>query len=138
MTNVTKTNAGERDEAGFTLIEMIVALAILAVALGTLLAAFSQDFARQRLERSSLEARMLAQSMLASTDRVAAPSTRSGVTADGFSWTIAAEPYGNDEDRAAWRFAPVAVTATVAWRDSGFIHRVTLLSLRAPERSQTP
>jgi general secretion pathway protein I len=124
-------------QRGFTLIEMIVALAILSVALGVLLGAFSQDMDHQRLTRAQMHARMLAQSLLEQSnlrDQVQ-PGTRHGVTQDGAIWAVTVAPYGTDEDRKAWPGLPVQVTATVDWSLDGHAHRVSLTTLRMAPQS---
>jgi general secretion pathway protein I len=121
--------AGRED--GFTLVEMIVALAILGIALATLFAAFAQGLERERLNRSQAKARWLAQTLLDGAhagDRLSPGSTH-GVTADGLSWTLTTAPYGTPEDRKAWAFAPARLTVQVAWAQDGHTHQLALSTL---------
>ncbi len=130
-----------RDAAeGFTLIEMIVALAILSISLGVLFGAFSQDMDRQRLNRAQLGARLLAQALLdqSAVSDAQTIGNRHGVAPDGLSWTVAAAPYGGPDDRKAWRAAPARVTATVEWSFDGCPHRVTLTTLRFLHKDEAP
>jgi prepilin-type N-terminal cleavage/methylation domain-containing protein len=120
-----------RGEEGFTLIEMIVSLAILAIALGVLFGAFSQEFERQRLSAKQMQARTLAQSLLDESRGGAQPGTRDGVSPEGFSWRVTASPYGDAVARKAWRFAAALVTADVRFDLDGAEHHVTLTTLRA-------
>ncbi|MEI9988940.1 MAG: type II secretion system protein [Rhizomicrobium sp.] len=119
-------------EVGFTLIEMIVSLAILSIALGVLLAAFSQDLDRQQLSRKQTEARLFATALLDESTSAGAenPIAKQGVAGDGLSWSLGVAPYGSDADRKAWRFAPAQVTATVQWRMNGRAYGLSLRTLR--------
>jgi general secretion pathway protein I len=130
-----------RDSAeGFTLIEMIVALAILSISLGVLFGAFSQDMDRQRLNRTQMSARLLAQALLNQSAVSDAQTTgvRHGVSPDGLSWTVAVTPYGERDDRRAWRATPAGMTATVEWSLDGHRHHVALTTLRFMHRDESP
>jgi len=109
-----------RANDGFTLLEVLLALTILSISLGVLFAIFSQSLERARTNRSEMQARVLAQSLLEQTS--AAGLVHAGVfhgrDHDGLSWTLRVEPYGSAEDRAAWHVVPVTVSATVAWSDA--------------------
>ena len=115
-----------RADAGFTLIEMIVALVILSIAFGTLLTAFSAHMDRIALNQSQDKTRQLALSLLARDGDGGTP--RRGTTPDGFAWEISSASYGGDADRAAWRFAAEQVTVTVTWHAA--VHGVSLSTLR--------
>jgi general secretion pathway protein I len=121
-------------EEGFTLIEMIVALAILGIALATLLAAFSQGLERQRYERTQTRARWLAESVLqtARAESRLAPGVTQGAAADGMRWVLTVAPYGSAADRKAWAFAPVRLIAEVDWTLDGRNHRLSVATLGAP------
>jgi general secretion pathway protein I len=125
-------------ERGFTLIEMIVSLAILSIALGVLFAAFSQDMTRQRLTEDETAARVEAQSVLARSlaDPPRAPGRASGETADGLRWTLSVAPYGGIEDQKAWAFTPMQVTARVDWSVDGRDRSLSLTTLRAMPRAK--
>jgi prepilin-type N-terminal cleavage/methylation domain-containing protein len=118
-------------EAGFTLIEMIVSLAILGIALGVLFAGFSQVLDRQRLNDAQMRARLLATSLLDETTAAGdlKPAVKKGITADGLAWSVAITPYGDADDQKAWRFTPAHVTVTVTWSLDGQSHDVTLRTL---------
>jgi general secretion pathway protein I len=111
------------DEAGFTLLEVLVALAILSVSLATLLGIFSMNLDRARQSEAEMGARTLAQSLIAQTDVVIDPKlgSRSGRADGGFSWRVDLKP-----------FAPAlaSVSASVMWQGSGGNRSLTLYSLR--------
>ena len=128
------------DEQGFTLIEMIVALAILSIALGTLFAGFAQGFERQRLNAEQRQARVLAERLLqeSGTSSPLREGATRGVAAGGLHWAVLVKPFGDPVDRKAWLFAPVQVTARVAWTMDGQDHAVELTTLRAPPAEAKP
>jgi general secretion pathway protein I len=83
-----------RRQRGFTLIEIIVALAILAVALTALFQAFSSGLQATTATERQAAAVMLARSLL---DRIGediplAPGEKTGVSDDGQRWSIAIAP----------------------------------------------
>jgi general secretion pathway protein I len=80
--------------SGFTLIEILVSLAILAVALGALFQAFSTGLRATTVTNQQAAATLLAQSLL---DRIGqdiplAAGEQAGVSADGLRWSIAMAP----------------------------------------------
>ena len=127
-------------ERGFTLVELLVSLAILAVALGVLFSAISSALDRTRKDRDEALAGSLVQSLLArtGTDRPLRAGEDSGVYSNGMRWRVAVTPYGSGDDAKAWRMNAFAVRATVSWSDNGNVHSKTLSTLRmaaAPPKS---
>lgn len=113
---------------GFTLLEVLVALAVLGLSLGVLTGVFS--VALDRLHEARMRSRTLelAQTLLlqAETAQTDAPySGRDGAV----RWQVAQTPYGSDEDRKSWRARPFAVAVTVAWQDHGRERSVALQGL---------
>jgi general secretion pathway protein I len=105
-------------QRGFTLIEIIVALAILAVALGALFQSFSTGLRATAVTDQQAAAVMLVQSLL---DRIGqdipfAPGEQAGVSADGLRWSIAIAPSPllTAERRADSPLLPFDVVVTVA------------------------
>jgi general secretion pathway protein I len=81
--------------AGFTLVEVIAALAILSLTMAVVFGAFSAGFFNQRKARDLAEATSLAQSTLA---RVGAewpiiPGRFAGGTEAEYRWNVVIEPY---------------------------------------------
>jgi general secretion pathway protein I len=107
-----------RRQSGFTLIEIIVSLAILAVALGTLFQAFSTGLRATTVTDRQAAATLLAQSLL---DRIGqdiplAAGERAGVSADGLRWsiTVGPSPLIAPERRADSAVIPFDVNVSVA------------------------
>src|SRR5262249_5860463 len=107
-----------RRQRGFTLIEIVVALAILAVALTALFQAFSSGLRAAGVTERQASAVMLARSLL---DRVGqdiplVAGEKAGVTEDGLRWgiAIAPSPLIAPERRADTPVLPFDVVVTVA------------------------
>jgi general secretion pathway protein I len=118
-----------RDD-GFTLIEVLVALTILALSLGVLFGIFSQGLARTRETERETQARMLAQSLLAET-AATPPSSfgeTDGTSNGGLSWQLKVSPYPQHDDQNAQLHAAI-VSATVEWQGSGAPRSLTLTTL---------
>ena len=118
-------------QRGFTLIEIIVALAILAVALGALFQSFSTGLRATAVTDRQAAAVMLAQSLL---DRIGqdiplAAGEQAGVADDGLRWsvTIVPSPLIAPDRRADSPLLPFDVVVTVAG-DGG--RPLTLATLR--------
>ena len=116
---------------GFTLIEIIVSLAILAVALGALFQSFSTGLRATAVTDRQAAAVMLAQSLL---DRIGqdiplVAGEQAGVSEDGLRWSIAIvpSPLIAPERRADSPLLPFDVAVTVAG-DGG--RPLTLTTLR--------
>ncbi|HWA90947.1 MAG TPA: type II secretion system protein [Rhizomicrobium sp.] len=128
-----------RDERGFTLLEVLVALTILGVALTVLFGIFGHSLSRARETQSRLEARTLASSLLAEAETAPALAygDRGGRVQSGMDWQLSVRPYGDDKDLQAWPSAAAQVSATVRWGDRGPGQSLTLTTLRLlPKKTQ--
>jgi general secretion pathway protein I len=98
---------------GFTLVEVLVALAILALSLTLILRTLSSGLFYQQRAKMLAEATLQAQSLLAriGADLPLVPGRVEGETASALSWQIEIAPYGDTADRRAWPAA--AYTADV-------------------------
>jgi general secretion pathway protein I len=111
----------ERREAGFTLVETLAALAILSVALGVLLAVFSDGIRRQgRAERLTM-ATLQAQSLLArlGVDIPLKTGVATGTLSRGLHWRLQVDRYGDAGDRKAWPSDAYQVVVEVVSEDGG-------------------
>jgi general secretion pathway protein I len=86
-----KTAGGQR---GFTLMEILISLAILAVALAAVMQAFSGGLRAASASERQATAILLARSLLERVGRDVplAPGEQSGVTEDGYRWLVRMQP----------------------------------------------
>ena len=117
--------------SGFTLLEVLVALAILGLALGALLQAFAGGLRRLTALDDYATAVMQARSEM---DRLGAQlplaeGQYSGSFADGMAWTARLRRYevGRSGGDAGLAVIPYEITVTVSW---GQHRALTLTSLR--------
>jgi len=120
------------DDSGFTLMEVLVALAILSLSLGVLLAIFSQSLDRAHKNQLAMEARVLAQALLDQSvaEHDLRPGERRGGRRDGLSWTVSIKPFGTANQKANWRVSLIEVGVDVAWRNGENLHSFELKTLR--------
>lgn len=120
-------------QAGFSLLEVLVAFAILAIILGVLLQIFSGSAQRATLAESYLKASSLAQARLNEIGREA-PLTAGaieGQTENGFAWGLHMEPYPIEGlDTVVQSLVPMRVRVVVAWQEQGRRHEVSATTLR--------
>ncbi|HEX4303130.1 MAG TPA: type II secretion system protein [Rhizomicrobium sp.] len=127
-----------KSQRGFTLVELLVSLAILSVALAVLFGAISSSLDRVRVGRDDALASALVQSLIAraGTERPLAPGEASGTYSNGYRWDLLVRPYGSDADAKAWRMTAYQIVATVSWRDGADSHarRLTALKFVPPKK----
>lgn len=121
-----------RVERGFTLLEVLVAFAILAVSLGGLLVAFSDGLRTTDRSVTISTATLQAQSVMEEVGRSipVRPGRETGVLDDGTRWQVSIEPFDTGESGAAAVVRTLfayRVEVTVEW---GTGRTVTLTSLR--------
>ena len=109
-----------RRASGFTILEVLVALAILAFAMAAILGAIGTNLAAAARAQALMRATMAAQSLLAGAglDAPLQPGRHSGVLPDGSGWSLDIHPDGD----------VLVVTAIVDPPGSG--GRVRLVTLR--------
>jgi general secretion pathway protein I len=120
----------QKSRAGFTLVEIIVALAILALSLNAILPAISDALWRTSEAEAQAEAASLARSLLAQAGS-AVPLNNGAATGrfgNGFRWRLQVTPYGGADQGAAVR--GYKVMAEVSWDDARSERSVALTTLR--------
>jgi general secretion pathway protein I len=123
--------------AGFTLLEIVVALAILGLSLTVLFGIFSQNVARTHLNEVRAEERALANALLLNAEAAVSPTDSAGRTSSGLVWRVASVPYGSREDEKNWPEAVTEITVTVA-RAGDARARVTLRTLKLVPKAPAP
>ena len=134
-------SSSERRGAGFTLIEVVVALVILTVALGALMQLFQTGMRSGGIAEDRVLATLLAKSRLAAVgiDTPLEPGEVSGEIDDRYRWSALIEPYLDDQmtdsgdDPRTALLVPYQVTVTIFWGpedDDNPARSVSLTSLR--------
>lgn len=123
---------------GFTLIEVLVAFTIMAMALGALLQTFATGLRSLNTAESYSTAALQARSKLAEIGPIVPLEVGeySGELADGFSWRARIEPYAPAVPEGVPggpRLAGYEVEVTVSW-SAGPEVRLTTLRLAAQQR----
>jgi prepilin-type N-terminal cleavage/methylation domain-containing protein len=127
-----------RSDAGFTVVEVLVGLAILSLALTVLLGAIADALQTSVRARKMAEAGLLAQSLLArvGADLPLQVGRTSGQFGNGSSWQLDIATYGDEGDRGGWPVGAYRVAATVLWSNDLHVHPVVLTTLRLGVREQ--
>jgi general secretion pathway protein I len=120
-------------ERGFTLIEVLTALAILAVSLGVLFQSFSTGLRNVDVSEDYALATGLAESKLATVgiEEPLEAGETTGRFDDRFHWRVIVEPYAEepaDEDASAVEAFEVVIT--VAWGEADAERSISLATLR--------
>lgn len=124
-------------QAGFTLLEVLVAFTISAVMLGAFLQVFSNGLRQDRATDRYATALLHAESLLAQVGKTAPLRTGEelGRTTDGFSWRIVQTPYQEGENRFEQTpLVPYLVTLTIDWKDGKTQRALSLSTLRLAKR----
>ncbi|MCH8202618.1 MAG: prepilin-type N-terminal cleavage/methylation domain-containing protein [Proteobacteria bacterium] len=120
------------EQAGFSLVEVLVALAIGALVTTMTLGTLTEGLARTRNGEKVLAAKQLAQSRLQEWYVTHDPRGEQGVAGD-YRWRIEARPYLlNPADQTLSIGQQLSeITVTVEWQDDQAIRTLTLRTFRA-------
>ena len=120
------------DEAGFTLVEVIVALAILSLGLSVVLGVISGSMRQTADAARMADASVLAQSLLAEvgTDLQIMPEQRSGQFRNGYRWHLKMQPYGGVKEREEWPVGAYQISTEVEWDEGAGRRSYALTTLR--------
>ena len=130
-----------RRQDGFSLLEVLVAFAVLAISLGVLMQIFSRATLTTVTTLQYSEAASLAESLLSrvGSEIPLQPGARSGRSVDGFDWEITITPiHLHDDAFSEPEVIPYAVNASVLWRDTNQVRRLSLPTLRLARTSAEP
>lgn len=121
-----------RPEAGFTLVEVIVALAILSAGLSLLLGLISNSLRQAASAQRMAAAGSLAQSLMAEigTQLPIKPEVRDGQYSNGFRWHLIMQPHEGTRDSDERPFGLYSISAEVEWEEGTERRFYALTTLR--------
>ncbi len=131
------TRLGRVHQTGFSLLEVLVAFAILSISLGVLMQIFSQASQTTLVSSQYSRAASLAEAKLNQVGSTIAleEGTVAGDPEEGIAWEVSILPMELGEEFGAEPPAsPYRVNATAIWQDGTQVRRVTLSTLRLGER----
>ncbi len=140
MKAVPNIACARRRQRGYSLLEVLVAFAIMAFALGALYRASGGSVRALGEIGYQQRAVVLAESLLALRDSVPADGWHETGESAGFAWRIASSPYATGFSGPD--IPPLhRVTVGVGWRDEGRERQISLVSLlpqRKPAKEGSP
>ena len=120
--------------AGFTLIEVLVALAVIGLALGAFAGAFGNGLVGHRTASDAETALALAENQLALAGATPRIGSSSGDFAGGFAWRATVSSYKDEGAGSADAVAGLPrlyhIAVSVDWRDGRRRREVSLSTLR--------
>jgi general secretion pathway protein I len=128
--------ANERDDSGFTLVEVIVALAMLSIGLTVLLGQISGGLRQAANAERMAEAASLTQSLVAEVgaDLPIGAEERDGHFPNGYRWHLRMHPYGDAKEQEEWPVGLYTISAEVEWGEGEQRRSFGLTTLRVGPR----
>jgi general secretion pathway protein I len=116
---------------GFTLIEMVIAFAILGISLTVLFDVFETSLARTRHDTRLSEGTLFAESLLAraGTELPLGAGAHTGEW-QGFAYELTDQPVAAPQGQKAYTLPTTVVTAAVTWREPAGNRTIALSTLK--------
>ena len=129
-----------RRDRGFTLVEVVVAIAILALMAGVIFRVNSDSIRNIRRADALANASALAQSLVAKvgTEIPLREGEVRGQSGAALQWRLQMKRYGDATDRAQWPLAAYTVMAEVTLHDDPGSRPVALVTLRLGPKEVVP
>lgn len=129
-----------KSEAGFTLVEVIVALAMLSIGLTLVFGLISSGLGRTASAERMAEAGSLAQSLLAEvgTKLAIRPEERDGLYPNGYRWHVKMLPYGDGTERDEASVGLYTISTEVEWGEGTEKRSYALTTLRLGPKAARP
>lgn len=120
---------------GFTLLEVVVSLAILSLSLGVIYHVLANALGNESYAETVNRARLVAQGLIArvGTDIPATAGETSGDDGHGLRWRLSRKAFTDRADNRSTTLAAVEVSAEVSWGEGGAEKSIRLTTLRLAE-----
>jgi general secretion pathway protein I len=134
------TCRSSRRDGGFTLVEVIVAVAILALSAGAIFPVMSDSIRNTHRADALADASTLAQSLLAKVGNEIPlqEGELRGQAGKGLQWRLQMLRYGDAADRKRWPVAAYTVVAEVSWNPGSTSQPIELRTLRLGPKGESP
>lgn len=118
-------------QGGMSLLELLVALSIMAMAIGVLYRALGASVQNAGTLQEQQKALMLGQSLLAAKDAIPETGWNESGESAGFEWQVRTSPFGSAQPSVTQLHS---IVIYVRWSDGGRIRSIELQTLR-PQRN---
>ena len=118
-------------QGGMSLLELLVALSIMAMAIGVLYRALGASVQNAGMLQEQQKALMLGQSLLAAKDAIPETGWNESGESAGFEWQVRTSPFGSAQPSVTQLHS---VVIYLRWSDGGRIRSIELQTLR-PQRN---
>lgn len=131
---MTKHAPGPHQQQGFTLIEVLVAMVIMAMGLALLYQILGTNTQAVSMTSQYQRAAMLGQSLLAAHDAIPESGWNAQGQSGGYSWRASTQPYQTSSGRQEMGLVPLhQLNIDIQWQENGNTRALNLSTLR-PQR----